>query len=56
MARQIKGWAEQDAYTAWRKFYCYLARPGVIKKIKRITHKRERREIKQALRGDYDVL
>ena len=42
--RRIKGWAEEDAYTAWRKFYCYLSRAGAVKSIKRETHRRERRE------------
>ena len=42
--RIIKTGDEQDAYTLARKFYCYLARPGAVKKIKRRTHKRERRE------------
>lgn len=46
MKRIIKNGDEQDAYTLARKFYCYLARPGVVKKIKRRTHKRERREAK----------
>ena len=37
--------AEHDAYSKyWRKQYCYLQIPGVIAKIKRSTHKRERRE------------
>lgn len=38
---------EQDAYTAWRKLYLYLQRPGVTKKIKRRTNRRERREAKR---------
>ena len=42
--RRIVGSGEQDAYTSWRKYYCYLKQPGVLKKIKRSTHKRERRE------------
>lgn len=42
--RAIKNDDEQDAYTLARKFYCYLARPGVVKKIKKRTHKRERQE------------
>ena len=45
--RTIKTGDEQDAYTLARKLYCYLARPGVVKKIKRRTHKRERREARQ---------
>lgn len=44
--RIIKNGDEQDAYTLARRFYCYLTRPGVVKKIKRRTHKRERREAK----------
>lgn len=47
MKRIIKTGDEQDAYSKWgRKVYTYLSRPGVIKKIKRSTHKRERREEK----------
>lgn len=46
---------ERDAYTAWRKVLCYMGRPGVVKAIKRRTHKRERREARQAIRrGDDD--
>lgn len=51
--RQMVSWDEQDAYTPWRKVLCYLQYPGVVKKIKRKTHRRERREAKQAIRrGD----
>lgn len=42
MARAIKDWEEQNAYTGWRQFYDW--RPGRRKAIKRRTHKRERRE------------
>lgn len=42
--RIIVGWDEEDCYTIWRKWYCYIKRPGVAKSIKRRTHKRERRE------------
>ncbi|GAA4175908.1 hypothetical protein GCM10022287_22210 [Gryllotalpicola koreensis] len=41
---------EQDAYGPWRKLLCYLDRPGVVKKIKRRTHKRERQEAKREMR------
>lgn len=44
MKRLIKTGDEQDAYTRWRKMYAYLSRAGAVKKIKRATHKRERRE------------
>jgi hypothetical protein len=50
--RAITGWAEQDAYTPWRKFYCYLQRAGAVKSIKRMTHRRERREAKREIRTD----
>jgi hypothetical protein len=49
--RRIVNADEQDAYTFARRFYCYLARPGVVKKIKKRTHKRERREAKTELRN-----
>ena len=51
VGRRIVGGDEQDAYTFARKFYCYLARPGVVKKIKKRTHKRERREAKAEIRS-----
>lgn len=50
MARPIKNADEQDAYTKWRHLLCYLGRAGVVKKIKRATHKRERREAKRDIR------
>jgi hypothetical protein len=42
--RPIVGWDEEDVYTLWRNRYCYTQRAGVVKKVKRVTHKRERRE------------
>lgn len=44
--RIIKGGDEQDAYTLARKFIASLSRAGAVKKVKRRTHKRERREAK----------
>lgn len=41
---------EVDAYSKWRHIYIYLSRPGVVKAIKRRTHKRERQE------GKYEIL
>jgi len=35
---------EQDCYTGWRKLYIYTQRAGVVKSVKRRTHKRMRRE------------
>lgn len=48
--RIIKTADEQDAYTGWRKVLIYMGRPGVVKSIKRRTHKRERKEGKQEIR------
>lgn len=44
MPRRIVTADEQDAYTSWRKVYCYLQRAGAVKQVKRRTHRRERRE------------
>lgn len=49
--RRITGWDEEDAYTSWRRFYCYLQRPGAVRYIKRKTHKRERREARAEIRN-----
>lgn len=54
--RRIVTSGEQDAYTAWRRLYCYLGRPGVVKKIKRETHRRERREGKREARDQFGEL
>ena len=48
--RRIVTFDEQDAYTPWRKYLCYLSRAGAVKKVKKRTHKRERREAKAELR------
>ena len=50
--RRVNG-DEQDAYSQWRHLLCYLQRAGVVKKIKRSTHKRERREGKREARSEY---
>jgi len=52
MKRRMGGGDEQNAYTGWRKYYCYLDKPGVVKAIKRRTHKRERREGKSEAMGE----
>lgn len=49
MSRAIRGADEQDAYTGWRHILCYMQRAGVVKAIKRRTHKRERREAQQEI-------
>lgn len=47
MKRLIKTGDEQDAYSKWgRKYLTYLGRAGVVKGIKKATHRRERREAK----------
>jgi len=42
--------SEYDAYTAWRHLLIYTGRAGVVKRIKRATHKRERREARDETR------
>lgn len=49
--RPIVTWSEEDAYTGWRKVYCYLGKAGAVAWIKSRTHRRERREAKKALRA-----
>lgn len=44
--------AEQDCFTRWRKWLCYLQRPGVAKKIKRGYNKRVRHKAKLKLREE----
>jgi len=41
---------EQDAFTRWRHVMAYVTRPGVRKKAKRISHKKDRQVGRQAVR------
>jgi len=50
--RKMVDGAEYDAYTAWRHLLIYTGRAGVVKRIKRSTHKRERREARNETRAD----
>lgn len=54
MKRRITNGDEQDAYTRWRHYLIYMGRPGVVKAIKRRTHKRERREGKAEIRDQLE--
>jgi len=47
---RIVTYEEEDCYTGWRKLYCYTQRAGVVKSVKRRTHKRMRREGKREAR------
>lgn len=46
MKRIIKDGDEQDVYTGWRKMLVWTSRAGAVKKVKKRTHRRERREVK----------
>ena len=39
----------QDVFTPWRKWLCYVARPGVRKKAKREYNKTIRRQVRRDL-------
>lgn len=41
---------EQDCFTKWRRYYSYLKRSGVTKRIKRKYQRRLRRFVKDSLR------
>jgi hypothetical protein len=43
---KLKGGAEYDALTDTKRWYCYLSRAGVAKKIKRGYNKRLRKHIR----------
>lgn len=45
--QKLKSGGECDIIGSWRKFYCYLKKPGVVKKIKRKLNKRWRQELKR---------
>lgn len=50
----LKGGDEYDALTKARKFYCYLDKSGVTKKIKKAYNKRFRR-VTKVKAEDYDA-
>lgn len=48
--RRIVTSGEQDLYTGWRRIYCYLQNHNKARrKIKRATHRRERKELRRDL-------
>lgn len=44
MKRIIKDYDESTVYSRWRKLVIWTDRPGAVKKVKKRTHRRERRE------------
>ena len=52
MKRPPKGGFEQDAFTPWRHWLCYLSKAGVVKKAKKQCNRRERREAKKGIRHE----
>lgn len=42
--QKIKSGCEWDVIGSWRKYYCYLARPGIKKAIRKQLNRRIRRE------------
>ena len=48
----LKGGDEFDALTTARKYYVYLTRSGVVKKIKQQYNKRFRKKQKQDIKKD----
>lgn len=47
--RALKGHFEQDALTGWRRWYCYTQRAGVVRKAKRQSNRRERRNARKEM-------
>lgn len=48
----LKGGAEEDALTPARKWYKYLTKPGIVKKIKKKYNKRFRQHNKRFDKAD----
>ena len=42
--RIVKDYDEASVYSRWRKLLVWTDRPGAVKKVKKRTHRRERRE------------
>ena len=52
MTRPIKGWDEEDAFTGWRHYLCYLQKAGARSYIKRKYRRRERHDAKAQIRKE----
>jgi len=52
----LKGGDEEDALTSARKWYVYLTKPGVVKKIKRKYNKRFRKNGKEQIKSGSEEL
>lgn len=50
--RTAKQWEEQDAFTAWRRVLCYMDRSGVAKSVKARHNRRNRRQVREQLKGE----
>lgn len=48
--RPVRGFADEDVMTGWRRVLCYTQRPGVASKIKRAYRRGERHQARAALR------
>lgn len=49
MRRMSRSGDERDAYSKFRSIHGYLQRAGAVKKIKKRTHRRERREARRQI-------
>jgi hypothetical protein len=57
LRRRIITGQEQDVHTPWRHLYTCFQRPGMARKVKTSTNRRERNEGRRAIReGRYDAL
>ena len=46
---KLSGGDEHDAFSRWRRWLCYLSRPGVVRAIKAKHNRRARRQAKEEL-------
>jgi hypothetical protein len=51
--RAVRGAAENDVYTGWRRMLCWTQRAGAVKSVKKSTHRRERRERQTEVETEY---
>lgn len=49
---KIKGGAEQDVFSGWRKVLCFCVRPGITHNVKAKFSRRVCREAKENLRKE----
>lgn len=51
-AEHRNSYGENSAFTGWRRVVAWVQRPGARKKVKRLSHRKDRRIAQRAIRKE----